>query len=372
MHKKLTYIISNVDKAISFEWIVENIDISKFDISFILINPTPQTSIQSYLSSKKIDFIYIPYCGKKNLLLAIWKTFNYLSENKIDIIHCHLFEASFIGLLAGKLAGVRKRIFTRHHSTSNHTYYPKKVYQDRVINFLATHIVSISKNVSNILINKEQVSPSKITLIHHGFRLSYLSNPNQENIKKLGEKYKTKGFFPVIGVIARYTHLKGIQYIIPAFKQILVEHPNAKLILANAKGDYSNEIKQLLKTIPENNYTEIVFENDFISLYSLFDIYVHTPINDNLEAFGQTYVEALATGTPSVFTLSGVANEFIKNEYNALVVDYQNTEQIETCIKRILTNVSLKNQIVTNGEESINGLFTLQKMIYKLENLYGK
>jgi hypothetical protein len=64
------------------------------------------------------------------------------------------------------------------------------------------------------------------------------------------------------------------------------------------------------------------------------------PIDDTIEAFGQTYIEALISGVPSVFTLSGVASEFIENGKNALVVDYKNSEQISVAIDQILTNIS--------------------------------
>lgn len=40
-----------------------------------------------------------------------------LSENKYDIMHCHLSTLSFLPLLAGKQAGVRTRIL-HNHSTS--------------------------------------------------------------------------------------------------------------------------------------------------------------------------------------------------------------------------------------------------------------
>ena len=64
----------------------------------------------------------------------------------------------------------------------------------------------------------------------------------------------------VIGVISRYTEWKGIQYIIPAFKQLLNDFPNALLILANAKGGYQAAIKSQLTTHPKDSFTEILFD----------------------------------------------------------------------------------------------------------------
>ena len=105
---------------------------------------------------------------------------------------------------------------------------------------------------------------------------------------------------------------------------------------------------------------------------NLFDVYVHVPIDAELEAFGQTYVEALAAGIPSVFTRSGVAREFIRHEHNALLVDFQNAEQVYQAIGRLLTDAVLRDTLIKNGREDIKVPFSLETMMNKLEKLYAE
>jgi glycosyltransferase involved in cell wall biosynthesis len=183
-------------------------------------------------------------------------------------------------------------------------------------------------------------------------------------------KYLPQSAGPVIGVISRYVEWKGIQYVIPAFKKILQAYPYAHLVLANAKGSYENSIKEMLKEIPQGNYTEIGFEEDLFTLYKLFDVFVHVPVNADIEAFGQTYVEALASGVPCVFTLSGVAKEFIIDRINALVVPYKNSDAIYEAIAELLENELLRNTLVSNGQKSVEP-FALNIFINKLEELYS-
>jgi glycosyltransferase involved in cell wall biosynthesis len=195
-------------------------------------------------------------------------------------------------------------------------------------------------------------------------------NVAQNEIEDLQNKYNLQNKNPIIGVIARWIHLKGIQYIIPAFKQLLEIYPNAHLVLANAQGDYAHEIKKSLVDLPQTSYTEILFEKNLPALYKTFTLYVHTPINAEVEAFGQTYVEALAAGVPSVFTLSGVAREFIEDEKNALVVDFCNGQQIFEAMQKLLSHTDLQKKITENGKEIVKKLFLLQKHIELLEKLY--
>jgi glycosyltransferase involved in cell wall biosynthesis len=247
---------------------------------------------------------------------------------KPDVVHVHLIDACLTTMPVAFLMGVKKRIYTRHHSTYHFDYFPHAVKYDKLINSLSTNIIAISKNVENVLVNKENVNSNKVQIIHHGFELNKFVETNSANISILKSKYNPNNKTPVIGVISRFTEWKGVQYIIPAFKKILNDYPDAFIVLANAHGDMEAELFQQLSQLNSDQYCTIKFEKDLYSLYQLFDVFVHVPIDEHSEAFGQTYVEALAAGVPSVFTLSGIASEFVIDRRNAVVVDYKNADAI--------------------------------------------
>lgn len=367
---KTTYILSGIDKAVAFEWIVDEINREKIDLSFILLhNSTP--FLYDWLKNKNITVYYLPHTGKKSYFINFFKIVRLLKIIRPDVVHCHLRDANLLGLSAAKLTGVKKRIYTRHHSTFHHTYHPQAVKYDKYCNTIATDIVAISQNVKNVLIDKEHVPYQKVHLIHHGFKLSAFRQVSQNRIDKLKQKYKiTSSDNPVIGVISRYINWKGYQYIIPAFKTITKYYPNVKFIIANANGPDKSIIQNLLKQhLSPAQYIEIKFEPDLFALYQLFDVFVHAPINPDIEAFGQTYVEALVAGVPSVFTLSGVAKEFIEDKKNALVVPFKNSEAIASALLTILKNKALQQQLIKNGLESVQP-FNSADFVKKLETLY--
>ena len=370
MPTKVCYIISNIDKALAFEWIAASIDKPTIELHFILLNPS-DSQLESFLRSEGIAVTRITYLSKFDVPVAIWKVLWYLKRHKIKVVHCHLFDACIVGMTAAWLCRTPKRIYTRHYSTNHHVYYPKAVKYDRYINALATHIVAISEKVKNVLIELEKVEPAKIHVIHHGFDLKAFSSIDVDKRTQMKLKYGINNQYPVIGVISRYVELKGLQYVIPAFAEIKKTYPDAFLVLANCNGDYKPQIQESLQRLLDGtSYREIIFENDLPTLYSLMDIFIHVPIDETIEAFGQTYIEALAANVPSVFTLSGVANEFIENQKNALVVDYKNTEQIVEAMKRILTDDHLRESLVNNGQQSIQAKFSLKLYIHKLIQLY--
>jgi glycosyltransferase involved in cell wall biosynthesis len=366
---KVSYILFQINKALAFEWVIEHIDKSRFELSFISIAADKNSAMELFCKIHGIEFHLIDYKSKSDLPEAVFTVFRILRKIKPNAVHCHIFEANIIGLTAARLAGIQKRIFTRHHSTFHHTTSPKGVKYDRYCNRLATHIIAISHNVKEILITKENVPSSKIYLIHHGFDLPIFNSVSEKRLQNVTDKYNPKHKLPVIGVVSRYTKWKGIIYIIEAFHKVLKNYPDALLILANAKGE-DEEIRNAIQLLPEGSYKEIEFEQDNAALYKLFDVFVHVPIDPEIEAFGQTYVEALAVGIPSVFTLSGIAREFIKDRENALVVDFKNSDQVYDAVSLLLTDKQLAEKLAIQGKQDIEQLFSLPLMIKKLEEIY--
>lgn len=367
--KKIVFIISGVDYAYGFQWLEAYMDKNKYDVSFIFLHPSEPILHKQFIDNC-VNSYFIKLNSKLDFPKVFVKLYSYFLKNKPQIVHAHLFDACLLALPAAKMAGIKKRIYTRHHSTYHFDYHPHMVKYDKFINSLCTQIAAISINVKEVLIKKEHVNPDKVFLVNHGFEIEKFEFPQKENVDKLMNLYNTTNKHPVIGVISRFTEWKGIQYIIPAFKRILEQYPNALLILANAKGDMKDLLLSQLKQLPSNSYVTIEFEKDLFSLYKLFDVYVHVPIDSRSEAFGQTYVEALAAGIPSVFTLSGIANEFIVDKRNALVVPFKNADEIYRSIIELLDNMNLRDQLIVQGRNDVKKLFPINVMMNALYKIY--
>ena len=365
--EKICYIVSNVHKSLAFEWIVSGLK-QKFTFSFILLNPS-SSSLEDFLLKEGIPVKRINYRGKIDFAKAFIQTCAFLFANKPKVVHAHLLDAQLVGLSAAKLLSVPVRIYTRHNSNFHQAFHPKGVIFDYFSNWLATKIISISSATDITLTRLEKVSESKIIKIPHGFDLN-IFKVSTERTEQIRSKWGIEENKPVVGVIARHIEWKGVQFIIPAFRQFLEEVPTATLILANASGPYHQKILELLKQLPKESYTLIPFEEDVAALYSVFDLYVHTPIDPICEAFGQTYIEALAAGVPSIFTLSGIAAEFIKHERNALVVDFKDSDGIKTALTRLWKEGELRKHLIENGRQDVVSRFEIKTMTESLRKLY--
>jgi glycosyltransferase involved in cell wall biosynthesis len=360
----ITYIISDINKAVFFEHTALRFRERGVEISWILIN-SEGNDFDFFLKKHSFKIAYLNASSPLKAFPTILSCVKILKNWNTHIIHCHLGLANWIGLWAGLFAGVKKRIFTRHSGKLLYWNY-KEAFIDQVQNRLATDIVAISKNIEELLFGQGAAS-KKIHIIHHGFDLERMKNHDLTEVARIKQTYNSDNQFPIIGIVARWLELKGIQYIIPAFKRLLEDYPHAKLCLFNAseKAEYAHALLPMLQELPEGSIEYVGFESNVYDLYSLFDIYIHTPVDPYCEAFGQTYVEALAAGVPSIFTLSGVAREFVAEEPLATIVPFRDSEAIYSAMLHIL-NTPHNDK----SHSSFFQHFELENYIAKLELLY--
>lgn len=371
MRIKVCHIAVDVDHSLLLEATAKALDGEKYEFSAVFLNPE-RPAIADKLATAGFSTKWISYRSRKDLprvLLALRKHF---AMTKPSIVHTHLVDASLAGLTAALLAGISKRVHTRHHGSECHKYYPHGVYYDRFINRLSKRIVAISGVVKETLVKLEGVSPDKVSIINHGYDLADFAADDQTT-DELKHKYGLNNCGPIIGVVSRLVHWKGIQYIIPAFAKFASNNPGAKLVLAGATGSYRSEIIELLnKRLLPDQYVLIEFEPRVFDLYRTFDVFVHTPIDRESEAFGQAYIEPLYLGIPSVFTLSGVANDFIRDEYNALVVPYCDPDAISAAMERLSDDDELRNRIKKAGREDVVARFGIDRLGVQFDELYSR
>ena len=368
---RLLYIVSQSVRWLAFEWVAERLDRDRFDLSFLLMSSGPP-ALRPHLDALGVPARHLSLAGKHGLVRATRAVARQCQEQAVDIVHAHFVDASLAGLLGARLAGVPVRVHTRHHAGPYPWSHraPWGFWYDRWINRLATTIVAPSEQARRTLLDYDRVPPGKVVVIPHGFDLDRFRDVDGPAVARMRARYGLGDDHPVIGVVARYERIKGIEPIIAAFRRLLVRYPSARLVLANARGRRLGPIRRLLKTLPAGRYTEISFEEDMPALYKTFDVFVHAPIRPHLEAFGQVYVEAMAAGVPCVCTLAGAACEFLADGENALVVEPDEPDQIHAGIVRVLEDPALRDRMVAAARRCVEQRFGLDRMLAALEDLY--
>jgi glycosyltransferase involved in cell wall biosynthesis len=367
---RVLWVVSDIGRARAFEWVAERSRQWRgLELDFVFLgdpgNPTARR-----IADAGGRVTELPLRGKADWPRTLMALTRAMRRRRPAVVHTHLFQANVLGLTAARLAGVPHRMYTRHHATLHHRYHPKGVYWDRYCNASAHRIVSISGVVAQVLVEREDVPPHKLAHIPHGFDLAEFATPDPGRAARFRARHGVPADARVIGLSSRYLELKGVEYAVRAFRGVHAAHPDTHLLLLNAAGPHAPVVRGALATLPPGSFTEVGFDEDLPAAYGTMACFVHVPVDPDVEAFGQVYVEALAAGVPSVFTLSGIAPECVRHDENALVVPHRDAAAVEAALLRLLTDAPLRDRLRQQAPGTVRAAFGVDRMTDALRDLY--
>ena len=366
---KIVYVISFIERRLGFEEYFLELKNRNIDFQVILINRN-KSDLYECLKFHGIFVEEYIYTSKKSLPKTIFKLRNHFKAYKPTHLHAHLLEAGFIAGIAGWLGRVKNRIYTRHHGDMHYIENKHGRIYDRIIHSFYSKIVCVSRSHFDYLIETENIKRKKLFIVPN-FVDPSIFDLNESNLGQIREKYLFKKENINIGINARWVEFKGLQYVLPALLEVVEKHPLVHFYLFNAKGNDKEMILKLLEKFNSESYTVVEFESEIMSVYPNFDIFIHCPVRPEAESYGLVYVEAMGSGVPCVFTLSGIAKDIVIDEFNALVVGFKSEEEISNAICRLIESEELRNKLAANAK-SVKSTFTLVSHVDRMFEVYNK
>lgn len=358
------HIIANNSSVPYFNWLAA-LAKKETDVQFsfaMLYDQEP--ALKAEMQPYGFEVYQVPFNPAKrgsSMLRAVFKLYRLMRKLKPDVVHTHLFDDSLPALFAAKLAGIPVRVATKQDTAFHWYYAPKGVKYDRRINRLATHLVAVSEECREFILEKENADPAKVHLVHHGIPVAELSHQTEEAKKRLREKYNPEGNF-LVGTVARLIDWKGHRYILEAATTLVPEFPDLCFLFAG-EGNLKAELEATIRKNKLEKHVRFsgwVNRSDIPSLYGIMDIYLHPAF---MEPFGFVLAEAMVNGTPVISTPTGAARDAIVNGENGLLVEYKNAEAIVEAIRFIRSKTEAeRKQLGERGRETALKLFPVEKM----------
>ncbi|MCO6500001.1 MAG: glycosyltransferase family 4 protein [Vicingus serpentipes] len=302
----------------------------------------------------------------KSWVSAYFQLKKLFKQLKPDVVHSHLFDDGVPAMLAAKHTGVRKRVHTKQSTTFNWFYAPKAVFLDRLINKTATHLIAVSNEAKQFLIEKEKADPQKIHMIHHGISFENLKKASEEEIRAFKTKFNIVGK-KVIGTVSRYIKWKGYIQFIEAASILKEKYPDV-VFLGVGSGSQEEELRTLIKEkdIEKQFILTGWIEKKYIpAVFHSIDIYFHAAY---MEPFGFVIPEAMVNKVPIVTTPTGSAADGLQHMESAYIAPYFNVEELAKGMEYFLTHDS--SSFVEKAYLSAKEKFTIEKMWNKHLELY--
>jgi glycosyltransferase involved in cell wall biosynthesis len=361
--------ISNVIDSPIYRNIINLLLRNDWNVTYFFIGKETE-SLKNYTQSLGLKVVFYENVTKARLASYIFKNLNLIFRINPLITLTFGQTATIVGFSVAVLASKSTRIYLRMHTSMNKVeMYRFGTLYDRYSNFMANKIIVPNKNTKDYLIKEENVCADSIEIIEFGFELDDYKNLSDDRMRKFVSKYNLNHDFYYVGIASRFAPAKGLEYSIPAIARMIGENPKIKLIVAGIGEKVSDDFQLLLSKIPADNYLLIDRVHDMAAFYNSLDIFVHTPIDSTVESFGLVYVEAMATGVPCVFTLSGIAKDIAINEENCLVVDYKDEDSIYCAVKRFYNDSNMALQISNRSQLAVMD-FDMKKMCSKYLSIF--
>ena len=82
------------------------------------------------------------------------------------------------------------------------------------------------------------------------------------------------------------------------------------------------------------------------------------------------YIESLALKIPSIFTKSGIGNEFLEHEKNCFIAKHKDHRSIYNGLIFFSNNQLIKANIVQEAYSNVINKYSIKKMLDKLDLVY--
>ncbi|HNZ86415.1 MAG TPA: glycosyltransferase [bacterium] len=302
--------------------------------------------------------------------LALWELFFFFKKNKFNVIHLHSSKAGFLASIAGKLAGIKKIIYTAHGWVfKENLNFVKKILYTFLEKFGAKFkdkIICVSQNDYDLALSKKITKKEKLELIYNGFQLTtefFKTNDarrflfNQIQIPDNGEK--------IIGTISNLYKNKGIEYLIESAK-ILNEKKRNLIFIVIGSGSEEKNLKNLVQKLQIKNFHFLGQINNASRYLKAFEIFTLTSIKEGLP---YTLIEALYARIGIVCSDLESLSEIILNGQNGVVFEPKNTTKLVYAIESILNNLEFTKKIKDNNNLTLSK-FDFGTFISKIKENY--
>lgn len=210
------------------------------------------------------------------------------------------------------------------------------------------------------------IDKEKIEIVPNGFDLpEYIGLPSKGEFRK---KYSISKNMQVILFLGRINEIKGIDLLVSAFADLILELENALLVIVGPDDGFMPNIKKQIHDLQiENNVliTGPLYGVEKVEAFIDSDLYVLPSI---YETFPISVLEAFSYGVPVIITdRCGLAD--IIDKKAGYVVGYDK-DQLKSAIIRTLRDNDLKRSFVEEGKRLVRNSFNWGVISREVEYIY--
>ncbi len=275
------------------------------------------------------------------------------------VVHANSLRACVLAGITGKLAGVPV-VWQMHSVVATPMMTPAAVrMMRRLARFVPDRIICNSKATAASFRGVDR----KVRIIACGSAVSSASG----NGRRPGASR--------VGMIARFSPLKGQHVFVEAAKQVSIDRPETEFVFAGTplfgENAYADEVRQESRTAANpDRFRFLGFVDDVPSLLRDLDIVVQPSVHP--EGFGQSVLEAMMAGKPVVASAAGGLNELVEDGVSGRLVPPNDSGALSRAIGELLADPAAAAQMGKRGQERACELYDIRSTVLDVERVYAE
>jgi len=338
-------------------------DNEKFEFHYIYFLPWKDQMVSAIEAAGGI-VTCLSASNNIRILFQAGRVIHYCQQNEIDLIHCHLPWAGFLGRYIHKKTGI-PLIYTEHNLQER---YHRITYTLNRLTFNHQSLaLAVSDDVKQSIL--ENV-PAKIPVrtVLNGVNTEFYQRDAQAG-KALRNSMNIPMGAVVIGTIAVFRFQKRLVEWLQVFPSNHQKNDNVYGILVG-DGPLKDDI---LEERARLGLEEVVhmpgLQSEVKSYLSAMDIYMMT---SSFEGLPIALLEAMSMECAIISTSAGGIREVIKDGRDGLLVSVDNWQQLDECANELIHNSERQSMLARSARERVSVAFSMKRMVAQLELIYQR
>jgi len=297
-----------------------------------------------------------------------------LRDFRPDVVHTHSAKGGVLGRAAAWSQGVPVVVHTVHGAPF-HPYQScvaREAFRrcERWAARRCHHLVSVADAMTDLMVAGRVAPPEKFTTIYSGMEVE----PLLESARHRDRVRAACGYRPehvVVGKVARLFRLKGHQYVLRAFEQVIRREPNARLLLVG-EGVLRRRLDRQIEAAGLQEHVLVAGlapPERIPGLIAAMDIVVHASLREGL---ARVLPQALIAGKPVVSYDVDGAREVVIPEETGLLIPPKSVEPMAEALVRLAGDAALRNRLGTEGRRRLADRFRHGRMTRQIRALYER
>ncbi|WP_430414647.1 glycosyltransferase family 4 protein [Marinobacter adhaerens] len=323
------------------------------DLAVTRESPNQDLRVADYHPDSAGQVHYIDMAGRFDIR-SVKTLVNIIREREIDVILTHGYKSDILGLIAGRVAGIRC-VSTPHGFSGN------VGFKLRMFIRLGTSILRYFDAVAPLSeelvedMHYFKVPSSKIHFIRNGVDIkdvdATLASDNAHGKSESGRRS--------IGFIGQLIPRKGLLDLLNAFDRLHECRPGLELQLIG-EGRQRPELEEKCTTMKSGPAVKFLgFREDRLELLSTFDVFVMT---SSLEGIPRCLMESMAVGVPVVaYDIPGV-DQLVEDRVTGLLVPHGDVGALVEACKKVLDDPDLRARLIANARARVEEVYSARRM----------